>query len=367
MKRFLMLLTAAGLVLATAGPADAARKRQASISITDRSITTGEAIRISGKVKPAVKGAKVAIQKRIGARWRTEKRVGLSAAGAYSFVDRPTTAQSRRYRVVVPKRGKYAKFVSRQIRVKVTKPKARDLVAGEIKSARVPSLAGNPAGRLRDGKLPGHEYPRVYVKRYVFGDLDGKGGRDAAVVVQANQGGVGWPDHVLLYTANKKGKPVHRGTFTQGAHSRGGTRTLGLVGRKVAVTWYDAEPWECGACSTVSAGATLALRRGGVVALSRWRYGANEAFADFVAAANRSDRTALRSLSADSGVVDTALSAVREGGRLVVDRRRGCTGGHLESTAQCMAANNVWVIDAGLRHGGGWKDWKIEYFFGEGY
>ncbi len=367
----MVALAVVGLVLTTASPAEAARKRKVSISVSDRSITTGEAIRISGTVKPALKGAKVTIQKRTGKRWTTEKRVALNARGAYSYVDKLSTAQSRRYRVVMPQRGKFATSVSKQVRVKVTKPRARDLVASEITSAPVPSLAGNPAGRLRNGELPGRtQYPQVYVKQYVFGDLDGKGGRDAAVIVQANQGGVGWPDHVLLYTANAKGKPVYRGKFTQGMHSRGGTRSLGLVGRKIAVTWYDAEPWECGACGSVSAAATVVLRGGKVVPISRSRYGAGEAFAGFIAAANRLDRSALTSLSTQRVVVDTALSVVREGGRLSgvkSGQSRMCSGDLIEPTAQCAAANRIWSTEAGLRNGGGWKNWKVEYFFGEGY
>lgn len=80
----------------------------------------------------------------------------------------------------------------------------------ELLTAPVPSMCGHPAGRLVDGALPGIARYRGYVHLFtgtkpddrvapVRVDLTGDG-TDIAAVASCSQGGVAWPEWVLLYS-----------------------------------------------------------------------------------------------------------------------------------------------------------------------
>lgn len=87
-----------------------------------------------------------------------------------------------------------------------------DLSAVErLKSVRVPSLCGHAEGTLRDGKLPdipesqgfvslaAASAPKQAKDLIATGDVTGDGKAEMAAVFQCSQGGVGWPDNVVLY------------------------------------------------------------------------------------------------------------------------------------------------------------------------
>lgn len=87
-----------------------------------------------------------------------------------------------------------------------------DLSAVEsLKSVRVPSLCGHAEGTLRDGKLPGIPESQGFVSLaaasapkqakdlVATGDVTGDGKAEVAAVFQCSQGGVAWPDNVVLY------------------------------------------------------------------------------------------------------------------------------------------------------------------------
>ncbi len=378
MRRLLVALLALIAVMALASPAEAAKKRKVTISVSDRSITVAEAIRVSGKVTPAAKGAKVTIRKRIGGgKWKTVKKVALSVKGTYAFVDRPSRPKSVAYRVQMPKRGGYAGSTSRSLRVKVTKPKARDLTTAELKNAGVPSLCDHPAGRLVGGSLPGiaSGQGEVTFVRAVFGELNSTGGRDAAVVIRCNQGGVGWPDHVLLYAADRRGRPVYRGQFDTSSvvgFGRESVRGISLVARRVTVRIAAGERWECMACGTVAVTAQLSLTRSRLTVNSTSRYGAREALNAFLAAANRGDLAAARRLSKQQEYYrnpgDVAVQEVRESGRLSAWNVYGpapyapCDTSFSTSPARdCAARNAGHDYSLTLVYGGGWRDWKVTW------
>lgn len=77
-----------------------------------------------------------------------------------------------------------------------------------LKSAWVPSLCGHPAGYLVNGKLPGvaPNMGGVFLdsKLSKTGKLIKKKPAGAAAVLHCNQGGIGWPDHVIYYDSNLK-------------------------------------------------------------------------------------------------------------------------------------------------------------------
>ena len=71
-------------------------------------------------------------------------------------------------------------------------------------SAWVPSLCEHPAGYLVNGELPGIEPHSGGVwlaeeKLIALGEVTPDSPGDAAAVVRCNQGGVGWPDNVIVY------------------------------------------------------------------------------------------------------------------------------------------------------------------------
>lgn len=83
------------------------------------------------------------------------------------------------------------------------------LTQADLLSAPVPSLCGHPAGRLVEGLLPGLAAGVVWVftdssgaippGRVAYGALGEDLSSGAAVAVYCDQGGVGWPEAVVLY------------------------------------------------------------------------------------------------------------------------------------------------------------------------
>lgn len=89
-------------------------------------------------------------------------------------------------------------------------PVTPPLTAEQMRSAPVPSVCGQPAGRLSDGTLgtPGAGKGGVSIATYgadakpAFLALQGTDGTPyAALVVDCDQGGVAWPPHVIFYSA----------------------------------------------------------------------------------------------------------------------------------------------------------------------
>lgn len=376
MQKMFAVLIGLFLVAALTTPAEAAPARRAvKLSASDRSITVGEAIRLSGTVKPGA-GSTAVVQRKVKGRWRTQARVAVRA-GRYAHVVSPSTPKTHVYRVLVPRKGSYAKSVSRVVRVKVTRPKKRDLVTSEMRNARVPSLCGHPAGRLRNGSLPGiaQGQGEVTFVRAVFGELDGRRGRDAAVVMRCNAGGVGWPDQVLLYTANAKGKPTYRGTFDTFSvvkFGRESVRSIQLVARRVTVDAYAGEQWECMACGTVAVRATLKVSKGRLKVVSTSRYGAEEALRAFLAAANRGDVAAAKRMSIPTDGIhpaEKAIAAVRDGGALsplptyagvgVTACEQLPLGG---PAFTCEVENSKDHVTVMMSHKG-WREWEVFEFF----
>src|ERR1044072_985372 len=75
--------------------------------------------------------------------------------------------------------------------------------ATPLDNAVVPSLCEHPAGRLVNGALPGIPENMGSVtlqpETVITGRIRGGAGQERAAVVGCNQGGVGWPENVLLY------------------------------------------------------------------------------------------------------------------------------------------------------------------------
>src|SRR6478752_1865846 len=115
----------AGLTVpaASAGHAPVARKAayKPTLKASSPTVEATKKLVLSGKVKPATKGTKVVLEKRIGdsKKWSTEAKLKVSKKGTYTYIDRPRRAGVRYYRVVVPKVGKVKAGKSKPVKVTV--------------------------------------------------------------------------------------------------------------------------------------------------------------------------------------------------------------------------------------------------------
>lgn len=105
------------------------------------------------------------------------------------------------------------KFDRRLDIVRDALPKANDdpamstaAAAARLRSASVPSMCEHPAGVLVDGELPVAPNPDGSDPGFVsladlvaVGDTDGDGRNEIAAVFDCSQGGVAWPEHIVVY------------------------------------------------------------------------------------------------------------------------------------------------------------------------
>lgn len=120
----LALLTGS-VASAPAGAEQAPRKAKASFEVTIRASTTevliDKKVEIKGKVSPKASGAEVVLQKQLEGKkkWKNEATDTLNKKGKYSFVDKPSTITTRKYRVVKPASKQRARGVSPKVKVTV--------------------------------------------------------------------------------------------------------------------------------------------------------------------------------------------------------------------------------------------------------
>lgn len=115
-------VVASGLTLVAPVQAAPAERRadafEVTIAASTDELVLGERVTLKGKVTPKAAGQKVVLQKKIEDRkWVVERRTRLNERGRYTFKDEPSTAGSRKYRVVKPATRKHAKGVSPSVRV----------------------------------------------------------------------------------------------------------------------------------------------------------------------------------------------------------------------------------------------------------
>jgi hypothetical protein len=114
----------AGLVAPATATATGPTERKAAFKVTLKASTTkavaGKRLIIAGKVKPAVKGGPVILQKKLtGRKWVVEARLKTSKKGTFTYTDKPQQLGVRQYRAVVPKAGKVRAGVSKPVKVTV--------------------------------------------------------------------------------------------------------------------------------------------------------------------------------------------------------------------------------------------------------
>lgn len=115
----------AGLSVPAASASHAPAERKAAYKPTLKAnkptVEVTKKLVLSGKVKPATKGTKVVLEKRIGdsKKWSTEAKLKTTKKGTYTYTDKPKTVGVRYYRVVAPKVGKVKAGKSKPVKVTV--------------------------------------------------------------------------------------------------------------------------------------------------------------------------------------------------------------------------------------------------------
>jgi hypothetical protein len=185
-----------------------------------------------------------------------------------------------------------------------------DVSKSAMRRAVVPSLCGHPAGRLTDGKLPGIPVGMggVWLDSVAIGRVGGR--RLAVASISCNQGGIGWPGNLVMYSSPDKVV----GSFPLSGFTRGGRQTVSRVwiskGKIKARIQAIAAADDNDLWGTRSALASFAWNKSQHrVVLSRLKvYDERKAAARLVAAVRKGDaRTARR--YATSGVVAQLMSS----------------------------------------------------------
>src|SRR6478752_2418276 len=146
----------AGLTVpaASAGHAPVARKAayKPTLKASSPTVEATKKLVLSGKVKPATKGTKVVLEKRIGdsKKWSTEAKLKVSKKGTYTYTDKPKNVGVRYYRVVAPKVGKSKP-------VKVTVMQWRSLAKMQFRETRATTgtYGAKIAGKLYEPAVVG--------------------------------------------------------------------------------------------------------------------------------------------------------------------------------------------------------------------
>lgn len=129
----------------------------------------------------------------------------------------------------------------------------------QLKSLSVPSMCDNPAGKLKNGELPGHNVWLNY-KASKLGQIKPGGGKEAAAAFWCSQGGIGWPDHIVFYATD--GTIIgHSDTASVGATGgRQSIRSLSISKKGVVTVNVVAVPLAGDNELWGSAGATLTYK-----------------------------------------------------------------------------------------------------------
>jgi hypothetical protein len=143
-----------------------------------------------------------------------------------------------------------------------------------LMSAPVPELCRHQAGNLVNGRLPQQDPSQGYVMithqpgtdspMVAFGDLNGDGVNDGAMVTACTAGGVGWPATIQLYTAG----PTRLGGVDLSNVTHGGRESvtdISISDAAVHVSWLTQGPGEPACCGTVKMAGDMRVKGSDVV------------------------------------------------------------------------------------------------------
>jgi hypothetical protein len=149
-----------------------------------------------------------------------------------------------------------------------------EVTVEDLMAAPVPGLCQHEAGNLINGQLPLQDpfygFVSVAPKSAVddspmvaFGDLNGDGADDGAMVTSCSAGGVAWPATVQLYT----GGPTRLGGVDLGevTHGREYVTDLSISDGVAHVSWITQGPNEPACCGTVKMAGDMRVKGSDVV------------------------------------------------------------------------------------------------------
>jgi hypothetical protein len=138
---------------------------------------------------------------------------------------------------------------------------SRQIALGDLGNVQVPSLCGHPAGQLVDGHLPGIAAGQGavwFTGKAAIGQIQPGQAPGAVAAMGCDQGGVGWPDTLVMYDA--QGNLIgHRGLATITRSGRETVRRvrIGNGQIRVQVIGMKTDADDCEACAQGSALVTL--------------------------------------------------------------------------------------------------------------
>lgn len=189
--------------------------------------------------------------------------------------------------------------------------RAPSLTKKDLRNAPIAKVCGNWKGRFKNGVLSdARDYESLRVEHLALGNLDGKRGRDGAIVVRCGTR-MPYTDFVAAYVADKRGRPVLRsvtpiaaidGTTADGG---GHVSRLRITSRRIVARWDSHEAdsaGDNGSLGVVPTVGRLRLRKGRLQA-SIERQGLRWVTDRFAATMAERDYRAARKL-APTAVVD---------------------------------------------------------------
>ena len=189
-----------------------------------------------------------------------------------------------------------------------------DYPVGAFLTAPVPGLCGHPEGALVSGALPGipENMGMVtlsgYYERIAFGDLDGDGIPEAAVTFACNQGGVAWPEWIVIYKPGPiVAGAVDLGTLTSAAQ-RANVTALTYGNSVFDVSWTTTREDDAACCGTLDVTARIAIEGGQVAATGVTEIGESALLDALVGAGQTDDVTAVQALFASPDAINASLA-----------------------------------------------------------
>lgn len=232
----------------------------------------------------------------------------------------------------------------------------KGLTLDALRSAPVPAMCGNKAGKLKNGKLVGVKSGYVKMAKKALGQLSGDKRHEAAVVLECARGNAPFPHVVAIYAPSSTGKAVLKGVvrLEKLGRSPGHVHTLAIKSAAVTVRWYDAGKYECRACATVSSQARVRLIKGKVRVDRVTRLGAGWAAKEYAKALNSYNHKKVVTMSADKSVT-RAFERLRRNGRYTFV---GCSSEQTDyKIYTCDYRQGAYVTSVDLEWRG-WKNWK---------
>lgn len=216
--------------------------------------------------------------------------------------------------------------VEQALREQAAAKEAPDLDISALASAEVPSLCDHPPGRLVDGQLPGIPETNGFVsldlseRLPVAADFDSDGATEIVAIADCSQGGVGWPNSLLLYGPGPRlldefnvGQIVDRG-LQDYAGDRSGVRAMEERDGKLHVAWLVHRDGDFGAGPTLPVEAALDVVDEEFTVVDVIRRDERSTLEAIIAAANGKDRSALERHDLGQYVTDDLIAAVEVGG-----------------------------------------------------